>query len=326
LSVPGHSAGGNTSDAAIEAARSAGFTLLEVLAAVALTALVIATALTYQVQLSNSVIVAADRVERARLAVAILDRVARDLESTILLEKPEEMDPQEHPWIFLGEGGLDGDSADRVKFVRSGHRSRSDADHSSDIVLVTYSLHEGEEPGYELRRWIFPRLPEALDRSFPEADDENVFLLAEGLAHFGLTFYDEVGGESAEWDSSLLARSSQLPISVRIEVALLENEDDDPADFDRETATTYSRRVVLPLRPIEATQLLPEDEEDEEEDGELDETAMTVDECLELVGASLDDAMFESEAEKQGMTVSELRASSVADWPLTTFPVPEDCL
>jgi len=307
-----------------------GFTLLEVLAAVALTALVIATALGFQMQLSSAVLIAADRTEKARHAVAILDRVARDLESTVLLQKPPEMDPLDHPWIFLGESDLGLEGSDRIKFVRGGYRTRSDEGHSSDLVMVTYTLHdslneEEEERGYELRRRIFPRLPDALDRSFPEADDERAFLLADGLAYFALYFYDETGGEVADWDSSLIARSGQLPISVRIEVAMLA-EGEDPDDFDPEKSTIYTRRVVLPLRPIEMALLLPRVEDEANEDGLGEEAgAMTIGECLALAGAEIDQSLLQVLAVEAGIDFAATLQMNIDDWPFAPSPVPEAC-
>ena len=76
---------------------AAGFTLIEVLAAVFLTSIVIAVALSFFVSLSRSTEAATNRTRDGRRALAVIDRVARDLEGAYLLVKPAGIDPLEHP-------------------------------------------------------------------------------------------------------------------------------------------------------------------------------------------------------------------------------------
>ena len=65
-----------------------GFTLIEVMAVIFLTALVLGVALDYYYDLSNASQRAMDRTREVRRATAILDRVARDLQSATLVTKP----------------------------------------------------------------------------------------------------------------------------------------------------------------------------------------------------------------------------------------------
>ena len=58
----------------------AGFTLIELMAAVLLTTMVITTAVVFYLQLSEATRVAIRHVREGRRAIALLDRVARDLE------------------------------------------------------------------------------------------------------------------------------------------------------------------------------------------------------------------------------------------------------
>jgi hypothetical protein len=80
-------------------------------------------------------------------------------------------------------------------------------------------------------------------------------LLADGLAHFGVRFIAEDGNVVDNWDSSLLVDSDGLPIAVDIEVAFYDPDWD--AGLDPDTVLpSYSRRVVLPLRPLNLAELL----------------------------------------------------------------------
>lgn len=277
--------------------RRAAFTLIEVLAVVLLTAVVIGAALSFYVNLSRASTRAADGTRSLRRATAILDRVARDYERVVLVGKPAETDPLDHPWIFLGETRRGSSASDRLKFVTWGHVPRTTATRESDLEVVGYSVREAEDgESIQILRWSSPTLPESLDREVPDDEDEGAVLLADGLAGFGVTFIDELGESLSAWDSSSLVQSGQLPVAVEIEVALA-NADDPEAESE-----TFRRRVLLPLRPLDLEELLDptaavgggsgEDEEGEDEEGDED-TACSEGPCAGLtvcqaVNCSLD--------------------------------------
>ena len=231
--------------------RRAGFSLLEVLAVVLLTSIVIGVALDHYVNLSRASQRATEHTRGIRRATAVLDRIARDFESTVLVAKEPEMDPLDHPWIFLGESRRSDVGADHLKFVTRGHQPRRTAAHESDLEVVAYSLRNAEGGDFELMRWSSPRLPESLDREIPSDESQGAVLLASDVASFGVQFIDELGEETSSWDSSQLSDSSELPLAVEIEVALL-----DPAGDPDAEPQPYSRRVVLPVRPLEMQELL----------------------------------------------------------------------
>jgi type II secretory pathway component PulJ len=256
--------------------RRAAFTLLEVLAVILLTAIVLGVALSYYVDLSRASTRAADGTRILRRATAVLDRVAHDYQRVVLVTKPAETDPNEHPWIFLGESRRDGSLSDRLKFVTRGHQPRTTATRESDLEVVAYSVREAEDgDSIEILRWSSPELPERLDREVPDDEEDGAVLLADGLAGFGVKFLDEASDSLPTWDSSQIAQSGQLPVAVEIQVALA-----DPDDPEAEPET-FSRRVLLPLRPLDLEELLDpnsavgggsgEDEEGEEgEEGDED--------------------------------------------------------
>jgi prepilin-type N-terminal cleavage/methylation domain-containing protein len=262
---------------------AAGFTLIEMMAVALLTAIVLAAAADFYIDLSTASRAAIERVRGERRAVAVLDRVARDLESSVLVKKPEELDPLAHPWLFLADnaGEL---GAERLQFVTRGRVPRVSALRESDLERVAYWLNEREGGGFDLVRWSHPQLPDALVREFPAGDDPGAAVLAEGVAAFGVRLLGEAGEWVEGWDSSLLVESSELPVAAEISIVLLpEAEDGTPLELDPALAEDAeprisTRRVILPLRPRDVEkELNPEaggegdaadEEDDDDEDGE----------------------------------------------------------
>jgi hypothetical protein len=153
--------------------------------------------------------------------------------------------------------------------------------------MVAYSLEPREDgSGYALLRWSSPELPERLDREFPRPDDPASLVLADGVAHFALRFLGEEGEWTDRWDSSQLVESSELPMAVEIEVALLpistRQDDAVPAE-----PVLYSRRVLLPVRPLDLVALLDPTRLDgggggeEESEEDCAPSGLTVAECID---------------------------------------------
>ncbi len=263
----------------------AGFTLIEVLAVIFLTTLLLGVALDFYVDLSNASTRAAETTRELRRATAILDRVARDLESAMLLTKPPELDPLLHPWVFVAEPRHSEEGADQVKFVSRGRPRLRAEGHESDLSMVAYVLRQSpDEEGYELLRWSSPRLPESLDRDFPYAEDPGIALLAEGIERFGIRFLAEDGVWVDRWDSSQIVDSSELPLAAEIAVALVPDQWDAWDDLAPEPLV-HKRRVRIPVRPLDMAALLEAGEEQGvgeagEEDG--DGSGPTVAECVDF--------------------------------------------
>ena len=259
-----------------------GFTLIEMLAVVGFTAVLMLFAVNFYLEITRASEAATARTRDSRRAVAVLDRIARDLEAAVLVKKPPELDPLSHPWVFLAEdrGGAEG--AEHLRFTTRSRILRSTALHESDLEVVSYALREGDDGGLELLRWSSPRLPEELDRSFPSGEDALVF--AEDLASFGVRFMDEFSQWQSEWDSSTLVDSSELPLAAEISVAILPEND----PLGEQEPEVYQRRVLLPVRPLDLRALLDEesrfgsDAEEEEEELSDEEGCVTVGECRAL--------------------------------------------
>ncbi|MBW2667009.1 MAG: hypothetical protein JRE13_12025 [Deltaproteobacteria bacterium] len=245
---------------------SGGFSLLEVMGVILVTSMVVGFATDYYIDLSRATARASENTRAIRHATALLDRVARDFESTLLVVKPPETDPLSHPWLFFAESQISDSGADHIKFVTRNFQPRRSDEHESDLTLVAYTVRSSEDgDSLELYRWTATQLPESLDRSFPSEDDEASVLLAEGLLDFGVMFYSEDMAESDSWDSTTMLQSSTLPSSVEITAAIAMPNAADPDDVPR-----YRKTVLLPMRPLDLAAML-EPEGTEQETGGTDE-------------------------------------------------------
>jgi hypothetical protein len=246
-----------------------GFTLIEVLAVVLVTALLLGATINFYINLTHEAAHASESTREVRRATALLDRIANDLEHTVLVKKPAEMDPLLNPWLFVAESRFSQSGAqrasDQIKFIRR-EIPRASAGPASDLAVVAYTLQRGEEGDrFQLRRWSWPELPEGMEREFPRSDDPDALLLADDLSYFGLRFLDGAGNLADHWDSTQLVESSELPVAVEIDVALAPPASSNAEPTGAAEPMHYVRQVELPLPPIDLEALLTPKKEKEAE-------------------------------------------------------------
>jgi type II secretory pathway component PulJ len=295
-----------------------GFTLLEVLGVVLLTALVFTAAVNFYRDLSRKSTHAVELTRDVRFASALLDRVARDLEGTVLVTKPEEKDPLEHPWLFLAAAQDEALGADHIKFMTRSHVPRTGSQYESDFEVVAYMLHRDKDGALELLRWASHQLPDGLDRSFPSDPGDGAQVLARGVERFGVRFLTEKGEWKGTWDSSEVADSSKLPLEAEISIALVNEQE--PQKLGSEPAAPYVRRVVIPLRPLDLDKMLhPEKAEQaankDSHSGDSGNSGMTVGQCLALnpgLSLPIDPSAL---ASIQGQSVASVAKSAGFDLP-----------
>jgi hypothetical protein len=300
--------------------RARAFTLLEVMAVVLMLGLVFLVMGSVFGSIASTT-TDASQTELTRRGLLLVDRVARDLEAAMLVEKPDELDPLAHPWLFFAESRRSADGADRLKF--DARAAPSGAEHAGDLAVIAYWVEPGDADDLRLVRWSAAALPEGLDRSFPRSGDDGAQVLANGLARFGVRFVDEEGAVTPSWDSSTAQRSGQLPVAAEISLALL-----DPAAPEGERA--FTRRVVLPLRPIDLEAALSgedagDDEEDEDDEDEDD--CVTVGACYAQNAAALQ-SLFTQYGDPGSVQalLDANREQCVEEFEASTgFPIAEIC-
>lgn len=287
--------------AAHDAAR--GFTLLEMLMVVLFTGIVLSFAASFYIDLSKASQAALEESVDLRRAASVLDRVTRDLESATLVEKPDALDPLEHPWLFLAEGRGSG-GADRLRFQARNHRPRTGSAHESDLVEIAYWLAEAEDgEGFDLLRWSSARPPvPPLDRSFPRREDPGVERLASRVAQFAVRLQDQDGAWQSAWDSWSPAQSSQLPIAAEVSVALLPQEPVED-DFAAPEPELFVRPVVFALDPLDLEQALGAESGEDEDEEEDDLACVTVAECVSR-NQSVVDGYLAQNPDLQGILAS----------------------
>jgi hypothetical protein len=287
--------------------------------------LVLGAAISGYLDLSRSAEAAVESSRQEREATSVLDRMARDLEGAVLVVKRAGEDRLVHPWFFFAEADSETEGARRLKFVTRSHRPRTSEATQSDLATVSFLVEPGEDGLLELRRSIEPGLPEGLDDrfSFPRDETEGAQVLAEGLARFGMHFLTEDGDLVADFDSTGIVHSDQLPRAVRIALAFATAGADGATAEDalQGIESPYERQVLLPLRPIDLDEELGTGEEGPaDEGGDDDEEAeasdgMTVQECLAANPSAL-----------EGLDLPKEVLESVRSQPVSSIGLsPEDC-
>lgn len=302
--------------------RRAGFTLLEMLAVMLLVGIVMTLVVNFQRNLSRESSAAAEGLRQDRRTIAALDRIAEELEASLLVVRPGEVDPLDFPWVFYAEnrGGGRGDGADRMRFVTWDHHPRAGALRESDLQVVAYGLRQDASGDVELMRWSEPHLPDKLEREVPVDPDKGAQVLVDGVSEFGVQFLTQTGDWQDNWDSSQVVESNLLPVAAKIHLALTAPDAETPS-------IPLEREVVLELRPLDLQKLLTpkagtgpigdqttgEGTNDEQSKG----PCITVDQCRQM----------HPEVDLSGVdpTVLESVGSQCAREVAAFFSVPGDC-
>lgn len=224
----------------------AGFTLLEILVAITITAMLVTATVTGTRQLHSAFERAVQDYDRTRTARILLDRLERELVGTMLVVREVEGDEDtrdEHPWLFIGDDRVfDSNDSDAVRFVTRSP-ARAPGAQESGLRMVTYAVENLEGDRYDLVRQE-QELPAALDKDLNTFDAEPV---VEDVFRFSLRYQDDEDGEWKEtWDSTDVAQLDRLPNAVELAVQLVELHPDGEWVAGQE----QTRLVKLPVRPI----------------------------------------------------------------------------
>jgi hypothetical protein len=203
---------------------------------------------------------AATELMRERLAaVGALDLIVGDLESAIFIVRPENADPDEHPWRVIAEGNGEF-GATAMRFVTQNAQAGNQAEHASGWVEVAYFIEPDEEGQNVLWRWRSNRPPGQMPRSIPDSNDPASMRIAVGVSEFGVRFLDYEGEWVDEWDSLFMPPDQSLPEAAEVTLALFRKPrpaEALEADGDGDVpGMIHVRRVSLVMRPIDVTALL----------------------------------------------------------------------
>ena len=212
-----------------------GFTLLEILIAIFIFAVVLS--IIYSAFLGTSRVIneTEEEAEIYSMARITLDRMLDDLESLYVPQNPAEPTEPDSDKVtgadFVGEDKeLDGRPADSLRFMSRAHIVFSEEDRPSGTAAIEYYVkesddeEEGEEPHFVLFRSDTPELEEVPGKG------TGGLVLCEKLVSIDFTYYDAEGDEHDSWDTTAEAFEGRIPSMVSISLEL-ENTRDPEAPY-----------------------------------------------------------------------------------------------
>jgi prepilin-type N-terminal cleavage/methylation domain-containing protein len=228
--------------------RADGFTMLEMLIAIAITALLVATAVRAYQGITRAQEHAGGGLDRTRAADVVLDRLERELAGAFVIVQPPGEDPlaQRYLFVALDRQTTAGDG-DALRFITLSPARVPGAPTLVGPRMVTYAAIPHEDVGFALVRREEP-IPEGLSRELTVEDGQVVL---EDLAYFSVEYASETGEVLATWDSTQLAQLDQLPTDVNVELSLLAPDEEGVLG----PGEARGRSISLPVRPIDFAEL-----------------------------------------------------------------------
>ena len=215
-----------------------GFTLLEILIAMFIFAVVLTTIFTSYTGTFRIIDETESQTDIYAMARIVLSRIQEDLESINFKEaktsEPEESSPQ--PAMFLGEDNeIKGRDADSLRFLSRAHLIFNEEDENPGIARISYYVSENEVgDDLVLYRSDTPELEE------PSEEGTGGLILCDGLYSINVTYYDADDESHEHWDASGTEFRNQLPKMVSI---LLEFVNDESPEKPHKFMTS----VALPM-------------------------------------------------------------------------------
>lgn len=202
-----------------------GFTLMEILIAMFIFAIVLSTIYTSYTgtfRIVNETEYQADIYGMARVA---LERMQEDLES-VYIPKDAKFPESDEDSPFVGEDEeTKGRSADSLRFISRAHLVFSGQGQASGTAEIGYYVGENDETeDLVLYRTDMP--------AFQEAPEEGTggLVLCDSLVSVNFTYYDDEGEEHDKWDSTSDEFMDKIPRMVSIMLEF-KNRSDPEAPF-----------------------------------------------------------------------------------------------
>ncbi|WP_434381683.1 prepilin-type N-terminal cleavage/methylation domain-containing protein [Melittangium boletus] len=210
-----------------------GFTLLEVMIAVAITALMGAmVSMAFQTGFHAKEVVE-EEADHYRMLRAAMNRMAREIGSAYVSDRYDLSrfrDQNDRPSNFIGE-------SDKLTFTTFAHQRLYADVKESDQAVVEYSIQTSTEQGArgrtDLIRRADPNVGDRMDRG------GTTDVLFEGAKKIEFAYWDSQRKEwEDEWDTRRTEKKSILPTRVRITLTTLD-------ENGKEVRYTTQTRVML---------------------------------------------------------------------------------
>ncbi|KPK24381.1 MAG: hypothetical protein AMK69_16235 [Nitrospira bacterium SG8_3] len=218
-----------------------GFTLLEVLIAMFIFAVVISTLYTAYTGTFRNIEETESQADLYQMARIVLERMTEDLESVYISPRREETEEEEEvldpPTRFIGtRTEIEGRRLDTLRFASKAHIDLDQVEPYAGMAEIVYYVRENseEEGGFTLYR---------SDRAnFGQGGEAGTggWILCDRLHAITFIYYDEEGGAHEGWDSTDDLFKDKLPsgVSILLELANRTNP---------ESTVKFMTGVTLPM-------------------------------------------------------------------------------
>lgn len=210
-----------------------GFTLLEVIVAVAITAAMGAmVAMAFQSGFAAREVVErdAERYRQLRVAMARMEREIGAAFVSDRFDSKRYRDQNDRPTNFIGE-------RDRLRFTSLAHQRLYADAKESDQAVIEYAVESSADREARGRQDLMRRENPVLDGQMDRGGAKDV--LFEGVKKLEFAYWDSDRKEwDDEWDTRRLERKSILPTRVKITLTALD-------ENGKETRYTTQARVML---------------------------------------------------------------------------------
>ncbi|MDX2441928.1 MAG: type II secretion system protein GspJ [Desulfobacterales bacterium] len=191
-----------------------GFTLVEILIAISIFAIIITTIFGSHNFVFSSAKVVEEDLAAYEMAKSCLSRITDDFQSLHVCLPPEytplDSDDDEDPFKITGETADAGSgSFSRLMFASRAHVSL-EKNIQEGIAQIAYYVQKSDESTYVLRRAdkLYPYEPFEEKKSDP--------VLCENVKSLVFKYYDEEGGEYDAWDSDSTDVDYSTPRAIKI--------------------------------------------------------------------------------------------------------------
>ena len=210
--------------------KTGGFTLLELLLAIFIFAIVISALYGAYISTLNVADTTESHAEISNKARTAMDRITADMGS-----------------LYLGEGSffrsqkqeLSGNKIDTIAFTSTAHIAFTKNEQPSGFAVIEYKVQqEGNTQLLQLYRVDIPFRPGNMEQT---VKDEKGFLLCDGLQAIRFRYYDLKGAEVDDWQSAKVAgKELHVPAMVEIELSFTDA-------HEEQGPLTFKTAVALPV-------------------------------------------------------------------------------
>ena len=212
----------------------AGFTIIELLIAIFLLAVVVSTMFGAYTDIFHTIKITENDTRLYKMAKKCLERVLMDLESIYVAsppiwKKPGINDDDPDPYRIVGDFSEAGDSnVSQLRFTSFAHVPGYGESRKEGIARIVYyaAVHDQDENNILLKR------SDSLDIKEEFEEKETDVTICEWVKSFQLTYFDEEEEYQDTWDSESKSNEFATPRAILIKLEVTDPKLDDSSDVE----------------------------------------------------------------------------------------------